>query len=296
VPKILRTTAIVIATILLVAVIAFGTLYVIGGRKIAQPLDVHTVALMLPTDSFSLAEGARLSATLGCNDCHASNFAGQMLIDAPMFTVLPAPNLTAGAGGIGGSYSVSDWERAIRHGVNREGRALMIMPSVDYAHLSDDDVSRLIAYLQQVMPVDNDPGVRRVGPMGRIAAVFGLEGLFTAHAIDHAQAHPATVDRTVEAEYGRYLTRVCVGCHQPDFAGGEMAGAPPGAPAAANITPAALAGWSLEDFVRVMRTGVRPDGSTLNEAMPWPAFARHTDDELEAMWLYLRTVPPETRE
>jgi mono/diheme cytochrome c family protein len=295
-PKLLRTVAIAVATILLIAVVAFASLFVYGGRKIARPLDVHTVSLALPADSLSLAEGARLSATLGCNDCHVSNYAGQVLIDAPVFTVLPAPNLTAGAGGVGSTHTVADWERAIRHGVNRDGRPLMIMPSVDYAHLTDDDLGRLIAYLQTVMPVDNDVGIRRVGPMGRVAAVFGAEGLFTAYAIDHAAPHAATVERTVSAEYGRYLANVCVGCHQADFGGGEMAGAPPGAPAAANITPAGLDGWSLEDFVQVMRTGVRPDGSTLNEAMPWPAFARHTDGELEAMWLYLRTVPAVPRE
>ena len=295
-PNTLRTIAIAIATILLIAVVAFASLFVYGGKKIAKPLNVHAVALALPTDSLSLAEGARLSATLGCSDCHVSNLAGQVLIDAPVFTVLPAPNLTAGEGGVGGTYTVADWERAIRHGVKPDGRPLMIMPSVDYAHLADEDVGRLIAYLQTIMPVDNDLGERRVWPMGRVAAVFGLAGLFTAHAIDHGAAHPTTVDRAVTAEYGAYLTSVCVGCHQADFAGGEMAGAPPDAPPAANITPAGLVDWSLEDFVRVMRTGARPDGSTLNEAMPWPAFARHTDEELEAMWLYLQTLPAVTRE
>jgi mono/diheme cytochrome c family protein len=295
-PKTLRTIAIVVATILLVAVVAFAALFVVGGRKIAKPLDVHAVAVTLPTDSLSLAEGARLSITLGCNDCHVSNYAGQVMIDAPVFAVLPAPNLTRGTGGVGGAYTVADWERAIRHGVNRDGRTLMIMPSVDYAHLTDEDVGRLIAYLQTVMPVDNNPGERRVGPMGRVASVFGLAGLFTAYAIDHDALHPATVDRGVTADYGRYLTSVCVGCHQPDFGGGEMAGAPPDAPPASNITPAALGGWSLDDFVGAMRTGVRPDGSRLNEAMPWPAFARHTDEELEAMWLYLQQLPAVTRE
>lgn len=294
--KFVRTIAIVVATILLVAVLAVAALFVYGGKKISRPLDVHSVTLAVPADSVSIAEGARLSITLGCNDCHVSNLAGQVLIDAPVFTVLPAPNLTAGEGGVGGTYTVADWERAIRHGVRRDGRPLMIMPSVDYAHLTDEDLGRLIAYLMQVMPVNNDPGARRIGPMGRVAAVFSIEGLFTGYAIDHNAAHPASVERAVSADYGQYLANVCVGCHRPDFGGGEMAGAAPGAPPASNITPAALSGWSLGDFVAAMRTGVRPDGSVLNEAMPWPAFARHTDEELEAMWLYLRTLPAVTRE
>ena len=73
-----------------------------------------------------------------------------------------------------------------------------------------------------------------------------------------------------------------------------MAGAPPEAPPPANLTPHAsgLAGWSEADFVKAMRSGERPDGRVLNPFMPWPTFARMTDDELAALWRYLSTLPP----
>jgi hypothetical protein len=68
---------------------------------------------------------------------------------------------------------------------------------------------------------------------------------------------------------------------------------PPGTPQAANLTPAGPIGaWSEEDFVRAMREGRRPDGSSLDVFMPWPLLGRMTDEELRALWLYLTGVPP----
>jgi len=40
-----------------------------------------------------------------------------------------------------------------------------------------------------------------------------------------------------------------------------------------------------------MRTGVRPDGNTMKEPMPWQNLSKMTDVEIKAMWAYLRTVP-----
>jgi hypothetical protein len=60
---------------------------------------------------------------------------------------------------------------------------------------------------------------------------------------------------------------------------------------AANLTPAGLGDWTPADFVKVMRTGTRPDGRVLDTFMPWPYYAQMTDDELRAIWLYLQAIP-----
>jgi hypothetical protein len=71
-----------------------------------------------------------------------------------------------------------------------------------------------------------------------------------------------------------------------------MAAAPPDAPPVANLTPGGdLARWSEADFVRAMREGKRPDGRMLHPVMPWRAFAGMTDDELGALFLFLRQIP-----
>lgn len=63
-------------------------------------------------------------------------------------------------------------------------------------------------------------------------------------------------------------------------------------PAAQNITPAAIGSWTLADFSRALRTGKRPDGTTINQLMPWPFTAQMTDTEINALWLYVHAVPP----
>lgn len=56
-----------------------------------------------------------------------------------------------------------------------------------------------------------------------------------------------------------------------------------------------LAGWREEDFLKAIRTGQTPGGRILSDDMPWRAFGRMTDAELQAVWLYLRSLPPVTQ-
>jgi mono/diheme cytochrome c family protein len=95
------------------------------------------------------------------------------------------------------------------------------------------------------------------------------------------------------AAYGKYIADIagCHGCHGYGLSGGRVAG-PPGLPPASNLTPAGIGSWTEVDLTRAMREGKRPDGSQLNEFMPWKVFRGMTDAEIHAMWLYLRSVPP----
>jgi hypothetical protein len=102
--------------------------------------------------------------------------------------------------------------------------------------------------------------------------------------------HLASVDTTPSAEFGRYLATVsgCQGCHGNSYSGGT---GPSGAPVS-NITPTGIGHYSEDDFTRLIRTGVRPGGVTVNDEMPWKFYRRMTDGELHAIWLFLKTVPP----
>jgi cytochrome c553 len=86
---------------------------------------------------------------------------------------------------------------------------------------------------------------------------------------------------------GLYIiaTAGCRSCHGEDFAGG---GGPP--PGAANITPVGIGDWSEQDFLHALREHKRPNGSTISEAMP-RAYGRMTDDDLNRIYAYLKTVP-----
>ena len=65
----------------------------------------------------------------------------------------------------------------------------------------------------------------------------------------------------------------------------------PGAPAAPGLTPVAMKAYSQAAFVKTMRTGIRPNGKTMHPIMPWPQLGLMGDEELQALWLYLQSVP-----
>jgi len=105
-----------------------------------------------------------------------------------------------------------------------------------------------------------------------------------------------------DAKRGEYVSKAggCLGCHteeKPDaqpYAGGRELKTPFGTFFGPNITPHPQAGigrWSEQDFVRAMRTGVRPDGAHYYPAFPYPSFTRITDQDLRDLWAYLRSVP-----
>ena len=226
-----------------------------------------------------------------CETCHGPGLSGRTFPTPAILLSMAAPNLTRGQGGVGAEYTMSDWDRAIRHGIGRDARSLAIMPSEAYAHLSDADFAALVAYLQSLTPTDRAFPARRVGVLGGVligAGVFPLAPKLIEHDLVGARA----VAPGVSAEYGRYLADIggCRTCHGAGLQGGKPAG---GGPPPGPSLVAFAAGQSVDDFRRTIRTGRTPTGGgrALNpEFMPWPIYARMSDDELEAIWLYVQSL------
>ncbi len=255
---------------------------------------VNPAAIAIPTDSVAVARGNHIVHSLaGCVDCHGQNLAGRQMIDDPAFGHFYALNLTRGKGGLGGVLSDADFVRAIRHGVAPDGHALKIMPSKDYDNLTDSDLAAVIAYVRTVPPVDNEIPATSVGPVARALMLAGKLPMLNAELIDHGRQHVPAVPAAVSAGYGAYLASVgCKGCHGPALAGGPVPGGDPKWPPAANLTPAGdLAKWTEADFRNLLRTGVRPNGIPVNPAMPWRIVGTMTDDEISAIWMYLKSLP-----
>ena len=263
-------------------------------RQLNATIDVPEVAdILLPTDEASLAEGQRIYLIMNCVKCHGINGGGGVVVDDPLFGYFPASNLTSGAGGVASAYTRSgDWVRALRHGVGADGRSLVIMPASEYGHLTEADMSKLVAYLASLPPVDSDLKPMSIGLPAKI--MFGMEagGVTAADTIDHETVGPWDVEVGATAEYGKYLAVTCAGCHGANLDGDWVP--PPGEPQPKNITPheTGIGGWTLEQFATAVQTGVRPDGATLDPFMPWPYYAQLTDTEMEALYLFLQTVPP----
>lgn len=195
------------------------------------------------------------------------------------------------------NYQSEDWVRAVRHGVKPNGQPLMVMPSEDYNRLSNEDMAALVAYISTLAPVTGKKAEIKLTPL--IKALYA-GGIFkdASEKIDHDLPPHSSIDVGRTEKYGAYVAITCIGCHGSTLAGGKIPGAPPSWPAAANLTPgegSVLARYpSTESFIQMMRTGKRRDGSAVSQVMPFESLSLMSDDELSALYLHLRRLPPRT--
>ena len=289
--KLLLALGGLVGLLLVVAISGFA----ISSSKLNRTYDVAVKAPPVPNDSASIARGRHLARAIGkCVDCHGDDLAGNIVIPEGPLGLAAAPNLTTGRGGIGAQLTDESFVRAVRHGVGRDGRALLLMPAEDWVTLADEDLAAILAYVRSLPPVDKEMPRSKLGPLGRGLYVAGQLPLFAAERVPHDQPAPPAPVRGATAEYGRYLANIggCTGCHGPGLSGGAIPGAPPEFKPAANLTPEGIGRWSEEDFFRALREGKRPDGSAIDPFMPWRLTREMTDEEIRAVWAYLRTVEP----
>ena len=187
--------------------------------------------------------------------------------------------------------------RAIREGVGHDGRALFMMPWQNFRGFSDEEVASIIAYLRSI------PAVRK--PRGATKIVAPVRWFLKA-APQPLDAPVAAADESSPVARGRRLAELgqCQTCHTPvdarhqplagmAFAGGQefvIDGVTYRSP---NITPDAsgIAHYDEALFVRTMRTG-NVGSRRLAPIMPWLEIRQLSDDDLKALWAYLKTVRP----
>ena len=237
-----------------------------------------------------LARGAKIGII--CAGCHSPkgdpplvgrNFFGD---GGPPFGQVYAPNLTPAG-------EIKDWSdaeliRAIREGIHKNGRALIIMPSDVFRHLSDSDVQSVVAYLRSQAAAGQASPPTKLNVLGElfVGAVFPTS------------AQPPITEPVIaptegrSPEYGKYLVSIaaCNTCHGEHLAGRVSKG--PGPPAGPNLTML-VPSWSLDGFVQTIRTGVDPNKHTLTEEMPWKSISKFaSDDDLAAIYAYLHGLAP----
>lgn len=266
------------------------------GKDHTADVSVNSSGIMVTSDSASVARGEYLAhSLLVCTECHGPDLGGQMFVDSGAMGRIPAANLTKGKGGVGSSYSVEDWDRAIRHGVGRDGRGLFVMPSEAYVYLTDGEMSDLLSYVASIPPVDREFAPRSFGPIGRMLAATG-QPLFPVDRTEHDTSRPSTAPVIPGVERGKHLAKVsgCEACHGANLAGGKVAGADPSWPPAGNLTPHAegLARYDLASFSKAVQTGAKVDGSQIDPAvMPWKSYSGLRDEELGSLWAYMNSLP-----
>jgi mono/diheme cytochrome c family protein len=261
---------------------------------------------------------------VGCAECHTPHrkeayaypiFHEKLLQGETFFTredgfpgLLAAPNLTPDRETGIGAWTDGEVLRAMREGVDREGKALFpMMPYEAFRHLADEDAEAVVAFLRTV------PAARNAVPQRVLPFPLPLLIKSGPRPLSEPVVAPP---RTDAVAYGRYLTTVagCLGCHTPvdgqhraiagrEFAGGqEMALPGKGRVVTANITPhpdTYMGKATREEFIGRFRSfaslnaenaPVAPKGR--NTAMPWIAYSGMSDDDLSAIYAFLKTLKP----
>lgn len=288
-----------------------------------EPVDVAVTK-----SEAQVARGAYLAtAVMACGACHAqrdwTKLAGP-LKDGTEFLGLgdiarderfsekfsfAAPNLTPHHLG---SWSDGEVARAIVFGQRPDGRGLFpYMPYFEYREaLAKEDLAALVAFLRTLPAEPGPPPVQARFPMPG----FVLNGFPEPRELREKPPQPGAVD------YGKYLTEIagCLGCHTdadkrghfvgPRYGGGREFKVPApgdGVVRSANLTPddeTGLGRWTREQFIARFKGGSLEDtrrqdvaAGAFNTVMPYWAWARMRDEDLGAIYDYLRTLPAEKR-
>jgi len=218
----------------------------------------------------AIARGRHLIAIAGCADCHGADLEGRLL--AP-HSVLPvwSSNLTL----LAHTMTDEEFERAIRTGITPDSTSTWIMPAMDYAYMSEDDVVAIISYLR-TLPAR---GTQRPDPEFDLRARFALLRGDLAAIAARALESPSSLDLGPRYDGGRYLARIaCSDCHDTDLTGSATA------PDLSIVTR-----YSRSDFFALMRGGRAPDGQRPSTMARESAsrFRALRDYEIDALYDYL---------
>lgn len=197
--------------------------------------------------------------------------------------------------------------RAITTGENKDGRALFpIMGYERFGKMDKEDIYSIIAYIRSINSINKEvPKTQLDFPVNFINNTLPKEAVF--------EKRPSPSD---SVRYGGYLVNAagCVECHSKtdkgqvikgtEFGGGMEFNAPKGILRAPNITADMKNGiglWSKENFVKRFKLYTDKDyqapkvGFNVNNTvMPWIVFSGMTEQDLGAIYLYLRSVKPST--
>lgn len=269
--------------LLLICVLLTLYLYVYTTAKQQLTQDYSWVSAgfaTVPTDSNSIMKGEHIATTRGCKDCHGGNYAGNILQNNWQGTIV-ASNLTTGKGSAVYNYFDDDWIKAIKHGIGKNNKPLLLMPSSDYNNLSDSDLLCMIAYLKQLPAQNNILPKRKLTPLTYLGIAMGKFPPIAANIINHSLASIGTIKPDTTIEFGKYISSSCIGCH-----GGNLKGA-----AGPNLTSSGDLGlWSYDNFNNAITHGKLPTGRDLKQEMPWKSFASMNETELKALFKYLKTL------
>lgn len=296
----------------LLLILTIGITFTIGWRAILGARSRPLTNRHFDATPNRLARGEYLArGVLGCLDCHSERDwkapggaivpgregVGQLFPGEGFPGRIVAQNLTPDPETGAGKWTDDQLARAIREGIGHDGRTLFpLMPYPNFRRLSDEDLASVVVYLRSL------PAVKNALPSTEIAfpVKYLIRGVPKPLTAPVAPPDLSTLERR-----GEYLVTLasCGDCHTPmingqpesdkAFAGGMEFKGPWGNVQSANITPdkTGISYYDENRFIEAMRTG-SVMGRPLNPIMPWDTYRHMSDDDLKAVFAYLRTVKP----
>jgi mono/diheme cytochrome c family protein len=206
-----------------------------------------------------------------------------------------SPNISPDPETGAGTWTDDMLARAIREGVGHDGRALFFMPWEAFRSFSDEDLASVVVYLRSIPPV------RRALPKAALP-----EPIRATLKPEPLTAPVPARDLSSPVKRGEYLVEIgqCAGCHSAydrnenpipgmKFGGGLPLRGGWGDVTAPNLTqdPSGIPYYTEDLFIQTIRTG-KVVARELNPVMPRSYFKNMTDEDLKAIFAYLKTLPP----
>ena len=302
---------------LVVLVIAAGAVFVASRQHLK--FDAPFPPVVASTDTAVIARGHYIVRDVAnCTQCHGDPTQHDAIVagaDVPLsggftFDIPPGTfhvrNITPDDETGIGRFPDGAIARALRNGIGHDGRALL--PFMEMQGLSDEDLVAVVSYLRTQPPVHHLVPAHSYNLLGAI-----VKATILANPVGPSQRPPKTSPRGATVENGRYLVEsvgLCWACHTqrdektgaltgPRFGGStefKESGDPTHIWAPPNITsdPATgrLGKMTEDDFVNRFHGGRLIEHSP----MPWQGFSRMSEDDLRAMYKYLKSLPPVSRD
>ena len=285
--KVLKWLGIILGVLVGLILTAAVVLYFVGASNLNKTRQVEAPVVEILSDEAALARGEHM-VDVNCTSCHGADLSGDVLLEDPVIGTIYTANIT----GLASRRTDEEIALAIRHAIGPGGRQIVAMPSDAFVYFSEEDLGAIIAFLKTIPQVQKDsPGID-LSVVGQIMVGAGLFGeLSAADTIDHNQPFTEMPVIGANTEYGEYLSPLCTSCHGADLSGAQPA--LQGSPIAPNLTPGGgVVAWTETEFIQTMRTGVTPGGRQLDpEFMPWKSWSKFHDEELQAIWMYLSSLP-----
>jgi len=304
-------------------ILLFALLSVVGGLSwflLRAPKSVAASTIVVDRSPARVERGHYLYHVLAdCEGCHSERdfkkFGGPVLAGMsgsgsvfPSDLELPGriapPNISQDLEHGLGAWTDGEIIRAVREGVSRDGRALFpMMPYESFSKMSDEDVESLVAYLRTM------PAVKHVVPPTKVDFPVNVLIKSVPKPVEGKVASPDVNDPLA---YGKYLVTMgsCAECHTKmdkgapvegmELAGGRIFRVAKFEAVSLNLTPdmeTGIGAWDETRFLDKFRGYRNFNEANLPEAvqanftvMPWLAYRNFKDEDLKAIYAYLRTT------